>query len=523
MNRPTVVRRALLCLVVMAVLIPVAACADELTSGEIDALAERAMERFQTPGLAIGVVKNGELIYAKGHGVREIGRPEPVDANTIFEIASLTKAFTAAAIGILVDEGKIHWDDRVIDYLPQFRMYDPWVTREFTIRDLLTHRSGLGLGAGDLLFWPQAKSTRAEIVRAMRYLKPETSFRTAYAYDNLLYVIAGEVVSIVSGMAWEDFVETRIMQPLGMTECRAMPSRVEGNPNRATPHVVVDGELRTTFFSGGGATVPAGGINCNILGLAKWAAMWLDGGALPDGGRLLSEETCAELWRPVTLIQVRDLDREHGRTHFTAYALGWGLKDFYGYLHVGHGGGLQGMTCHIAMLPELDVATVVLTNQVSQASRAITSEILQATTSAPLEDWVEIYAGAAEERAKEAREAVEKAFAERDSESRPTLDLKAYAGTYRDPWYGDVFVDLAGDRLVMRFGRSELLTGELKHFQYDTFVARWEDRSLFADAYVSFSIGIDGEVESIRMKALSPDTDFSFDFHHLDLRRVVEE
>jgi len=446
-----------------------------------------------------------------------------VDANTIFQIASLTKAFTAAAIGILVDEGKLHWDDRVINHLPEFRMYDPWVTREFTIRDLLTHRSGLGLGAGDLLFWPRARSTRADIIEAMRHLKPETSFRTAYAYDNLLYVIAGEVVGVVSGVAWEDFVEERIMRPLGMTECRALPGRVEGNPNRATPHIVVDGELTTTFFSGGGATAAAGAINCNISGLAKWAAMFLAEGALPEGGRLLSEDTHAELWRPVTLIPVRDLDREHGRTHFAAYALGWGLKDFCGYLHVGHGGGLQGMTTHIAMLPELDVAVIVLTNQVSQASRAITSEILQAATSASHEDWVEIYASAAEERADEAREAVEEAFAKRNAESKPTLALEAYAGTYRDPWYGDVFVDLVGDRLVMRFGRTELLTGELEHFQYDTFVARWEDRSLFGDAYASFSIGVDGEVESIRMKALSPDTDFSFDFHHLDLRRVVEE
>jgi CubicO group peptidase (beta-lactamase class C family) len=515
--------QGLVCLVMLALLSPATVHASEPTPAEIDALAARAMERFQTPGLAIGVVKNGELIYAKGHGVREIGRPEAVDANTIFQIASLTKAFTAAAIGILLDEGKLHWDDRVIDYLPDFRMYDAWVTREFTIRDLLTHRSGLGLGAGDLLFWPRARSTRAEIVTALRHLKPETSFRTAYAYDNLLYVVAGEVVGAVSGVAWEDFVEERIMQPLGMSECRALPDRVEGNANRATPHIVVDGELETTFFSGGGATAAAGAINCNVSGLAKWAAMLLAGGALPEGGRLLSEDTHAELWKPVTLIPVRDQDREHGRTHFAAYALGWGLKDFYGHLHVGHSGGLQGMTCHIAMLPELDVAVIALTNQWTRTSRAITSEILQAATSAPPEDWVEIYASGASEKADEARKAVEDAFTRRNAESSPTLALDAYAGTYRDPWYGDVIVEQDGDRLVMRSGRSELLTGGLDHFQYDTFIARWEDRSLYGDAYVSFSISADGEVESIRMKALSPDTDFSFDYHHLDLRRTVEE
>jgi hypothetical protein len=181
------------------------------------------------------------------------------------------------------------------------------------------------------------------------------------------------------------------------------------------------------------------------------------------------------------------------------------------------------MTTHIAMLPELDVAVIALTNQWSDASGAITSEILQGSTGAPPEDWVEIYASGAAERADEAREAVEEAFAARNAESTPSLALEAYAGTYRDPWYGDVFVEMDGDGLRMRFGRSELLTGGLEHFQYDTFIARWEDRSLHADAYVSFSIGADGSVEGIRMKMLSPDTDFSFDFHHLALQRVPEE
>jgi len=426
-------RRILGWLVLVGLLLATTAPAQEPTPEEIDALAKRAMEAFQTPGIAIGVVKNGELVYAKGHGLREIGRPDLVDPGTIFQIASLTKAFTTASLGLLVDEGKLDWDDRVIDYLPEFRMYDPWVTREFTIRDLLTHRSGLGLGAGDLLFWPQARSTRDDVIKAMRYLKPETSFRTAYAYDNLLYAIAGEVVSTISGVAWEDFVEARIMQPLGMTECRSLPDRVEDNPNRATPHMVVNGELEATFFSVRGATAAAGAVNCNISGLAKWAAMHLAGGAFPDGQRLLSEETHEELWKPVTLIPVNDREREHARTHFAAYALGWGLRDFFGHLHVGHGGGLQGMTTHIAMLPEKDVAVIALTNQWSRASRAVTSEILNAYVSQNPKGWVEIYAGGAAERADEARKVVKDAFANRDADSTPSLPIESYVGTYRDP------------------------------------------------------------------------------------------
>jgi CubicO group peptidase (beta-lactamase class C family) len=402
-------------------------------------------------------------------------------------------------------------------------MYDPWVTREFTIRDLLTHRSGLGLGAGDLLFWPQADSTIEDVITAMRYLEPETSFRTAYAYDNLLYAIAGAVVGAVSGVPWEDFVEARIMEPLGMTECRTRPERVADSPNRATPHMVVNGKLETTFFSGRGATAAAGAINCNVTGLARWAAMHLAGGKLPSGERLLSENTHSELWKPVTLIPVRSRDREHGRTHFSAYALGWRLSDFHGHLLVAHGGALQGMTSYFGILPEKEVAVIVLGNQWSSAPTAMTLGVLNAYLSETPEDWVAVIAEANVEEADRARKVVEEAFANRDADSSPSLPFESYAGTYRDAWYGDVFVEFREEGLMMRFGRSDLLTGPLEHFQYDTFVARWLDRSLHADAYVTFILGADGKVESIRMKMLSPDTDFSFDFHHLDLRRVAED
>jgi CubicO group peptidase (beta-lactamase class C family) len=498
------------------------AFAEPPTDAFIAETAERAMQTFNTPGMAIGIVRGGELVYAAGHGVKSIESGEPVDPDTIFQIASLTKAFTTAALGILVDEGKLGWDDRVIDYLPEFRMYDPWVTREFTIRDLLTHRSGLGLGAGDLLFWPDQESTRQEILQAMRHLKPATSFRTAYAYDNLLYVIAGEVVDAVSGMPWEDFVETRIMAPLGMDDCRALPSRVTDSGNRATPHMEVDGELRTTFFSGGGPTAAAGAVNCNLTGLARWAAMHLAGGEMPDGRRLLSAATHAELWKPVTLMPVSDLWREHARTHFRAYGLGWGLQDFLGHLYVSHSGGLQGMTTYIALLPELDVAVIVLTNQFTPSFVTVANTILHAHISDTPADWVAIVGESVAKQGSDAEQAVEAAFAARNTESRPSLPLAAYAGTYRDDWYGDVSVEEALGTLVMRFSRSDLLTGPLEHFQYDTFVARWEDRSLLADAYVTFSLGADGTVESIRMKAVSPATDFSYDFHDLDLRRVED-
>ena len=514
--------RSSILLAPIACFLSISIMAEELSSADIDALATRAMERFHSPGIAIGVVKDGELIYAAGHGVRDIRADDKVDADTIFQIASLTKAFTTAALGLLVDEGKLHWDDRVIEHLPEFRMYDPWVTREFTVRDVLTHRSGLGLGAGDLLFWPEQKSTSDEVVAALRHLKPETSFRTAYAYDNLLYVIAGEIVEVVSGVPWEDFVERRIMSPLEMSDCRALPDRVTGNKNRAVPHVLVNGELQTTFFSGGGAVASAGAVNCNITGLANWAAMHLAAGAMPEGERLISEDTHAELWQPVTLRSFGTLARDHGRTHFSAYSLGWGVSDFYGYLRVSHGGGLPGMTSYISLLPEKNVAVIVLNNQLSSAPVAIALEILSAYISDTPDDWVDIIGSANEQSGGEAASEVKEAYEARDAESKPSLPLKAYAGVFTDSWYGDVFVDLSDSVLTMRFSRSDLMVGTLEHFQYDTFIARWTDRSLFADAYVTFSLDANGAANAIKMRAVSPDTDFSYDFHHLDLRRNTE-
>ena len=219
------------------------AAALPMAASQLDSTVSRAMKEFEVPGMAVGIVKDGKLVYAKGYGVREYGKPGKVDADTLFQIGSNTKAFTAAALAILVDEGKINWDDKVIDHLAQFRMYDPYVTREFTIRDLLTHRSGLGLGAGDLMFFPASDFTRDEIMRGLRFLKPASSFRSKFDYDNLLYMVAGEIVPAVSGQSWEEFVEKRILDPLQMRPCAASYNRIQDRSDVAAPHVVVEGKL----------------------------------------------------------------------------------------------------------------------------------------------------------------------------------------------------------------------------------------------------------------------------------------
>src|SRR6266571_6265594 len=271
---------------------------------DLDAYVARVMRDFEVPGIALAIVKEGRVLLAKGYGVRKLGDPTPVDDHTLFGIASNTKAFTATALGILVEEGKLQWDAPVINYLPWFQMYDPFVTREITIRDLLVHRSGLGLGAGDLLWWPTSTYDRKEIARRLRYIKPATSFRSAYAYDNVLYLVAGQVIETVAGQSWEDFVQSRILARAGMTGSTVRHSSAAAGGNVATPHAAIDGKVRPIAPFTSDNTNPAGGINSSATDIAKWMVVQLDSGRLAGGSdRLFSQNTARNLWSVVTPIR----------------------------------------------------------------------------------------------------------------------------------------------------------------------------------------------------------------------------
>ncbi|MDX1482202.1 MAG: serine hydrolase [Woeseiaceae bacterium] len=490
----------------------------------LDEAVQRAVAAFGAPGAVLSVVRDGEIVYASGSGVAETGSAMPVDERTLFRIGSVSKAFTAAALALLVDEGRLDWDDPVIDYLPEFRMQDPWVTREFSIRDLLTHRSGLPLGAGDLLMFPDSNATRADVIRALRFLKPSTSFRSEYAYDNLLYIVAGEVVARASGMAYEEFLESRLFEPLGMTDCIATAERAAADAPVATPHVRIDGELQTTTTRMTSLVAAAGGIVCSARSMAKWMLFLLDEGIASEGRRLISEEQFAELVRPVTLVPVSQYLKEHAGASINTYALGWGVSTFYGNPVWSHGGAVWGMTAYIIVLPEQKLAAFASNNLMSAAPRALAYQaidlFLRDSNAAAGKDWIGILADLVAERQSAADDAVEQAFAERNADSMPSLPLEKYTGLYRDPWYGDVRITLEDGALRFQSERNAPLEGPLEHFQYDTFVARWTDRRLMADAYVSFTLNPEGAVERIRMKAVSPATDFSYDFHDLDLRPV---
>lgn len=501
---------------------------------DIDRIVAQAMETFSVPGVAVGIVTDGRLAFSKGYGVRELGKPAPVDADTIFAIGSNSKAFTAAALAILVDEGKLQWTDRVIDHLPQFRLADPYVTREFTIIDLLTHRSGLGLGAGDLMFWPTSDMTRTEMIDNLRHLPVVSSFRSEFAYDNLLYIVAGEIIPAITGQSWEEFVETRIFARLGMQPCAATSQRLQGTSNIAATHVFIDGKLQKVSSPLPLSAAAAGGIDCNVANMAKWVQVQLAGGKMADGGMLFSAEQHEAMWTPQTILSFPPWITELTGTHFRNYGLGWFMEDFRGFRRVSHSGGVLGMVTHVSMLPELGLGVIVLTNQQSaEALNAINLHILDAyardaqhrrvarlAEQAPT-DWVALLKERADQQEVRNRELEALASAQvSKSAGAPPLPLAEYVGLYRDPWRGDATIRQEGKRLILKFSRTDQLEGVLEHNGRGIFVVRWNDRTLTADAYVRFTMGYDGKVEGMTMKAISPRTDFSFDFHDLSFRKI---
>lgn len=512
-------------LAVAALLLPLTAAAQARPAPppDFDAYVAKVMQQFDVPGMGIAIVKDGQVVLAKGYGVKRLGSPDKVDADTRFGIASNTKAFTALALGMLVEEGKIEWDAPVVNYLPQFMMWDAWVTRQITVRDLLVHRSGLGLGAGDLLWWPPSTYTPQEIMRRLRYIEPATSFRSAYAYDNVLYLVAGQLIEAVSGKSWSDFVTERIIRPVGMAGATTTHASAKAtNGNVAMTHARVDGKVQVVKPFDDPNTDPAGGINAGAADMARWMIAQLDSGRVGND-RLWKASTTRQQWTLVTPMPfgTPPPDLAPLRQNFNGYALGFVVRDYRGQKLVTHTGGLPGYLSLLMMLPDQKVGVVVLTNQESGAAfQSVGLHVLDYYLNAPAFDWLGGYASrmaridsimAAERSA---------AVASRDTASRPSLPLAGYAATYEDPWYGPITVSMEGGGLVMRFDHTPALVGDLEHWQYETFLVKWRDRELRADAYVTFTLDESGKVASASMKPASDEVDFSFDFQDLHLTPV---
>jgi len=512
--------------ILIIVLLSVLSFAQNRLPENLNTYVARVMETFEVPGISLAIVKDGQVLLAKGYGLKETGKKEPVNGETLFGIASNTKAFTATALAILVEEGRLDWDGPVIDYLPEFRLSDPYVTEELTIKDLLVHRSGLGLGAGDLLWWPSSTYDRKEIVHRLRYIPLKTSFRNAYAYDNVLYTVAGEVIERVSGLTWEEFLKQRILEPVGMTTSDVRHSAGSaGLPNIAAPHAIVEGKLVPVKPFTSDNVNPAGGIHSNAQDMARWMIVQLDSGRFGEDGQLFSEKSTEIIWSPVTPKPISEYAPEPSllKTEFYFYALGFNVQDYRSRKMLTHTGGLPGYVSRLAMIPSLKLGVTVLTNQESgEAFNAITWYILDYYLGAESFDWLEVYRVKAELKSEKLAATMDRAESQRDKTSRPSLPLQKYTGTYRDTWYGDIVIRLDQGKLVMEFQHTPDLTGELEHWQYDTFVARWYDRSLRGDAFVSFMLKPNGSVEWVKMRPFSSAVDFSFDFQDLNLIPVAD-
>ena len=497
---------------------------------DFDAYVESVRRQFDVPGIAVAIVKDGEVVLERGYGVRELGKPGKVDAHTMFAIASNTKAITAAALSMLADEGKLSLDDRVIDHLPWFQMSDGYVTREMRVRDLLAHRSGLGLGAGDLLYWPDSDYSTEEVARRLRHVPLTGSFRGQYAYDNILYGVAQLVVEKASGQSYESFLRTRILEPLGMDETRFNARALRPGDNFAWGHY-------KTRFTGPLAVSPqsswpnlsgAAGLYSSVHDMSKWMRLQLDGGVIGgtdgSGKRLFSEKRQQAMWSVITPMNVPKPAvpaLAEATPNFLGYGEGWNLSDYRGEKLVWHTGGWPGMVSRLTLVPEHKLGVIVLTSgELGGAFNAVTLRALDAYLGAPKTDWSAAYGAALAKQRGDADTSWQKHLAARDATSKPSLPLQKYAGTYRDPWYGDVTLTQEGGKLVMRFTRTRSLVGTLEHWQHDTFIVRWHEGWLNADAFVTFALTPDAAVREVRMEAVSPLTDFSFDFHDLRLAPV---
>nr|WP_236726836.1 serine hydrolase [Xanthomonas cannabis] len=492
---------------------------------QFDAQMERVRTQFDVPGIAVAIVKDGQVVLERGYGVREIGKPDPVQADTLFAIASNTKAFTAASLSILADEGRLSLDDKVIDHLPWFRMSDPYVSDQMRIRDLLAHRSGLSLGAGDLLFWPTTSYSTEEVVQRLAKVPLKGGFRDRYAYDNILYAVAQKVIEQVSGQPYAAFLQQRIFAPVGMCGTRFNADHLQPGDTAAVGHAKYDfTELRTVAPLTWSNNSGAGGIYSSAHDMALWMKVQLAGGVLPDGTPLFSAKRQQEMWSMITPIAVAAPavpELAGAQPNFAGYGEGWSLSDYRGHRLVWHTGGWPGMVSRLTLVPDQKLGVVVLTNQeVGAAFNAVTLQVLDAFLQVPPTDWTGAYAKAVAKAGSEADTSWKAHQDARAARSTPSLPLRGYAATYRDPWYGDVVIRQDGKRLRLQFTKTAQLVGTLEHWQHDSFIVRWDDRSLNADAFVNFALTPDGAVREMRMQAISPLTDFSFDFQDLLLTPV---
>ncbi|NUN99942.1 MAG: serine hydrolase [Saprospiraceae bacterium] len=465
---------------------------------EFDAYVEQARQAWKTPGLAVAVVKDGQVLFTKGYGVKQLGRPEPVDTETLFTCASTTKAMTAVCMGILVDEGKVKWDDPVINYLPGFQLYDPYATRELKVRDLFLHNSGVG--NSDFL-WAGMKVSSDEVLQKMRLVKPSYSLRSGFIYQNIFYLVAGEIIEKASGQPWEEFIRKRIFEPLKMSRTRPTRAAAASDPNQTSPHYLVNGNIQVIENTSADEIGPAGSVWSSIGDISKWVLCMLDSSKY-EGGRLLQPATFREMFRPQTLVPASQFypTQQLTKPNWTTYALGWFQHDYKGKKVNFHTGSLAGAIAIHGQMPEERIGVYVFGNfDHAEVRHALMYKAFDLFALGGNRDWstemLKLYDGL-RERGEKAQKDME---TKRVANTRPSLPLQAYTGTYTDPLYGEVQVSILDNQLV--FNINQFVKATLPHWHYDTFYGPYE-KAWYGNATARFMLKTTGEVEKLEFDGM---------------------
>lgn len=463
---------------------------------KIDSYIQRAMKDWKMPGFAIAIVKNDSVLFSKGYGIRDIRTNEPVDESTNFMIASCSKAFTTAALATLVDRGKINWDDKVIDYLPNFQMYDAWVTKEITIRDLVTHRSGLATFSGDIL-WLGSLYDSKEVIKRARYLKPVSSFRSKYGYQNIMYSVAGSIIPVVTDSSWSDYIKAHFFKPLNMKRSTTSLEEMQKLGNFAYPHKIENEKvLPFNNFYSIETVAPAGAINSNVADMSQWIRLQLKKGKF-DGKQIFSEKQSNEMWSNQTPIENMN------------YGLGWFIRYWNGKKLLNHGGGMPGMISDVSLLPEENFGFVILSNAETGMVSAIRNYILETFFLKEQKDWNKLMLDNWKRRLENFEKENKRREDVRVKNTKPNLPLDKYCGIYEDKMYGKAEVSLKDGKLFLQFLPSPSFKGELKHYHFDTFFIDWEDEFL-TRGWVKFDMDFNANIKQFTIEVPnSPDFIFT--------------
>jgi CubicO group peptidase (beta-lactamase class C family) len=483
---------------------------------EIDTYLAASLKAFDAPGCAIAIVKNDSVIFMKGYGVRTLGKPASVTPQTIFAIASNTKAFCATTLGMLADAKKLSLDDKVQTHLPGFKLYDDYASREMTLRDLLAHRSGLATFGADLL-WYETTTTTPDVLRRLRYLKPTSSFRSQFGYQNLMFLTAGEVVATIEGKPWSAVVKEKIFTPLGMNRTTTSISEFRDGDDIASPHNDNGGNLHPIPYSNADGIGSAGNINSSAEDMAKWIRLHLGRGTV-DGKEFFSRRVAQQLWQLHTPIPLGErAERNIPSRHFYGYGLGFFLWDYLGKKVVEHAGGLDGMISQVAMLPEEKLGVVILTNSESALASAMMYKVIDVFLAAPRRDWTKEILDSKRRNDRFTDSIRTVRLNARIKNTKPSLALSGYAGTFGSEFYGDTQVALENGKLVLRLLPAPKFVADLEHWHYDTFRVIWRKSVSYSFplGFATFTLDADGKPLDLKLDI--PNNDFNFD--ELELKR----